>query len=300
MDDQAAALREIIEESRDSGKRAQRVITLVPVGINAHIDDFAANFALAVADEDKKTLVIDTRDDTARILKLLKIARADEMELLFSGEKRMEELARISFDKRLRYINARSAIFEMSRGSSQSWMKKAMDKFFACCEDYEAIVFISGGFETNDQKSMIYAGGDCVAVMCDDNSSIVECFKLCRAAGRAGDISVAINNAKDRAAAITTVQNFKVITRRQLGEAPELFGIVRVDDMSQKAFCAEETYYSAYPASDATKDMQSMVNIYLDQDRDQPELLRSYIRKAGRVFAPETDDGNSQEDYGKQ
>jgi flagellar biosynthesis protein FlhG len=287
--DQAAGLRKLREDlplvrTNLSGKKtSSRIIAITSGKGGVGKTTFSVNFAISLAREGKKVLVLDGDLGLANINVILGIIPKFTLYHVIKGNKTLREIILQTPDgiDIIPGANGYSQLADLDGLSRDELIKN-----FSELDEYDFIIIDTGAGINSNVMSLVLAADEGYIVTTPEPTSITDSYGLIKSITQRNKdfpLSVVINKARDDIEGKKVARRVIEISFKFLSVRPNELGIIYKDDDVEKSILVQKPFMVNSPRSRATECMQKICRTVLQngeptESTDQSKL-GGYIRK---------------------
>ncbi|WP_127531904.1 MinD/ParA family protein [Paenibacillus kobensis] len=266
MYDQAEALRNLIRNNeRLRTGRGTRILTVTSGKGGVGKSNFSLNFALALQKLGKTVLVFDADIGMANLDVLMGHNATYSIYHLLKQDKTIWDIIQLG-PQGLHFVAGGSGMNELLQ-LSDAQLNKFIDQLDNLQGKYDYLLFDTGAGLSKEAASLIAAAHETIVVTTPEPTAITDAYalmKMVRSFGHEPTFRLVVNRAMDAREGQQTADKIAMAARKFMGIEVPLLGIIADDPNVSRAVRQQTPFTIAYPASDATKGIQSIARAYLD------------------------------------
>lgn len=261
MKDQTQLLRERVEAARraDENKAYTFCVTSGKGGVGK--TSFAVNFALALANCGKKTVILDGDFGFSNVNIMLGKNSRFSMEHVVRGEKKLPEIMEESYPG-VWYISGGSGVADLLHLQAGQ-MERIMSQLSALEQEMDYIILDTGAGLNDNILKMIAASDQTVLVTTPEPTSILDGYVVIKTAAglpERPDISILVNKAASEKDAGATYRSLKDVAYKHLGYKLSMLGFVPPDKRMSQSISSMVPYLLEHPSSMTAAQFRKIAN----------------------------------------
>ncbi len=290
MNDQAAALRQIVrnmrenrepQEGREAGPPAARVVTVTSGKGGVGKTNFTVNLALGLAQRGKKVLIIDADFGFANVDLLLGATPQHDLSELISGERGVDEII-CDGPMGIKFISGGSGVFDLV-GVEERRLSGVVGSLIGLENLADIIIFDTGAGMSGNILRMIEASAEVIVVTTPEPTAIMDAYSLVKTVvlknNSSTELRLVINKAESSGEAKSTADRFCGIVSHYLDREIQQIGYILSDETVIKAVKRQSPFMLSYPKGEAAGCMRDIVSEFLhEQGQEKKTGLRSFFR----------------------
>lgn len=265
MYDQAEALRNMIRSSAEiQAGRGTRIITVTSGKGGVGKSNFSLNFALALQQLGKSVLVFDADIGMANLDVLMGHSATYSIYHLLKQDKTIWDIIQLG-PQGLHFVAGGSGMNELL-SLSDAQLNKFIDQLDKLQGRYDYLLFDTGAGLSKETASFIAAAHETIVVTTPEPTAITDAYalmKMVRSFGHTPSFRLVVNRALDAREGQQTADKIAMAASKFMGIEVPLLGIIADDSSVSRAVREQRPFSLAYPASDATRGIQSIARTYL-------------------------------------
>ncbi|GMK40741.1 site-determining protein [Paenibacillus sp. CCS19] len=265
MYDQAEALRNMIRSSAGvQAGRGTRIITVTSGKGGVGKSNFSLNFALALQQLGKSVLVFDADIGMANLDVLMGHSATYSIYHLLKQDKTIWDIIQLG-PQGLHFVAGGSGMNELL-SLSDAQLNKFIDQLDKLQGRYDYLLFDTGAGLSKEAASFIAAAHETIVVTTPEPTAITDAYalmKMVRSFGHNPSFRLVVNRALDAREGQQTADKIAMAASKFMGIEVPLLGIIADDPSVSRAVREQRPFSLAYPASDATRGVQSIARTYL-------------------------------------
>jgi flagellar biosynthesis protein FlhG len=287
--DQASGLRKLKEEFpltrvSQSAKRTNAMIYAITSGKGGvGKTTFAVNFAITLAKEGQRVLVLDGDLGLANINVILGIIPKFTLYHVIKGNKTLRDII-LQTPEGIDIIPGANGYSQLADLDSIS--RDHLIRNFSELDNYDYIIIDTGAGINSNVISLVLSADEAIVVTTPEPTSITDSYGLIKSItqrNRNFPINVVINKARDDIEGKKVARRVIEISNKFLSIRPKELGIIYKDEEVEKSILAQKPFMVNSPKSRASECMLKMTRSILesnqqDQGKDSNKL-GGYFRK---------------------
>ncbi len=287
MEDQAQRLRHLVKGINEKSEdRGCKIITVTSGKGGVGKTSFTVNFALALAKLGKSVVIIDADFGFSNVNLLLGKTPKYDMGHVVRGEKRLDEVIEICFE-RVRYISGGAGVDELMNIPEEK-LKKLIAQLVVLEKNTDYIFFDTAAGMDNAILKLIDASDETILLLTPEPTSIMDAYVVLKSAASLSEkpqIRILVNKVRSEQEAVTTVKNFSSVVNKFLNYDLNLLGYISNDETVTRSISALIPHYLNSPNSISTRQTEQIaakyINIVAQENRTQGfrRFLSRFIRR---------------------
>ncbi len=284
MSKQAEHLQERVDAaSKKVGEPADKKAKLVCItsgkgGVGK--TSFSVNFALALAEYGKKSVIIDADFGFSNGNIMLGKNSQYSLEHVISGEKTLEDVIEECFPG-VWYISGGSGVAELL-ALKEEQMEKIMAQLIGLEQEMDYILFDTGAGLNPNILRMISASDETILVITPEPTSIIDSYVILKTALEENEqckISALINRAPEQNAQLT-FSNFSAVVKKHLDYDVRMIGFLPEDTRMSQSISAMVPYIIQYPKSTVSMQLRKIAEeIVFQEIKEPPRGLKGFFSR---------------------
>ncbi len=287
--DQAAGLRKLREDlplirSNVVRRTNAKIIAITSGKGGVGKTTFAVNFAISLAREGQKVLVLDGDLGLANINVILGIIPKFTLYHVLKGNKTLREII-LQIPEGIDIIPGANGYAQLADLDSIS--RDALIRDFSELDEYDFIIIDTGAGISSNVIALVLAADEGYILTTPEPTSITDSYGLIKSITQRNKnfpLKVVINKVRDDAEGKKVARRVIEISDKFLGVRPEELGVIYKDEDVEKSILAQKPFFINSPRSKASECMQKICKTVLENNPDSLEntetsKLGGYIRK---------------------
>jgi len=294
MKTQADALRTLVRQQQQNillrmgdNSKNTRIITVTSGKGGVGKSNIAVNLAIALAEYNKKTIVLDADLGLANIDVIVGISPQENLASVIFGEKNISDVI-CSGPRGIRIIPGGSGIHELADLSAEQ-----LERFVAKLSHLEGtadylIIDTSAGLAPS-VMSFTLAADEVILVATPEPTSITDAYGLIKTTSQVhyrGKLSILVNRAVTEKEAGITYSKIQTAASLFLDYPTNYLGFIREDPKVIQAVQAQQPFYLMYPASTAAQDLKAVAAQLCKAESHSPMAggMKAFFRRVSESF----------------
>jgi flagellar biosynthesis protein FlhG len=287
--DQAAGLRKLREDlplirSNVVRRTSAKIIAITSGKGGVGKTTFAVNFAISLAREGQKVLVLDGDLGLANINVILGIIPKFTLYHVLKGNKTLREII-LQIPEGIDIIPGANGYAQLADLDSIS--RDALIRDFSELDEYDFIIIDTGAGISSNVIALVLAADEGYIVTTPEPTSITDSYGLIKSITQRNKnfpLKVVINKARDEAEGKKVARRVIEISDKFLGVRPEELGVIYKDEDVEKSILVQKPFFINSPRSKASECMQKICKAVLENSPESLEntetsKLGGYIKK---------------------
>ncbi|MCH5184955.1 MAG: MinD/ParA family protein [Oscillospiraceae bacterium] len=290
MPDQAQMLKEYIDKKRGAEKPgenskkgpAPRTVCVTSGKGGVGKSNFTVNFALELAKNGKRVLIIDADFGLSNVDVILGISPKFDLSHVIAKKKHLYEIINEG-PQGIKFISGGSGVYDLINLD-----RNDIDYFFTelgYIENFVDVIIFDTGAGINDNNvQIITASDEVVLVTTTEPPAIVDAYALLKTVietKRRPQLRLVINKAETVKEAKRIIENFVKVTKNYLKTDIEALGYILEDPNVVKSVKSQKPFTLLYPETPASKNMSGIAAKYLTgkTQEDNSGGIRSFFKR---------------------
>ncbi|MEB7771778.1 MinD/ParA family protein [Kurthia gibsonii] len=284
--DQAALLREKMQQQQTT---VCKTIAVVSGKGGVGKSNFTTNFALALAQQNHRVLIVDMDIGMGNIHILLGKTARNSLTNYLQGECSIQEIIHQD-EKNLDFIAGGSGMSSLLQWSDFMF-ERLIFAFNELQKNYDFILFDMGAGATEWSLQFMMSVHHIVVVSTTEPTSITDAYSMMKyihMKDEEKDFYLVCNRALSKDDGLLTLERLKTTMSRFLAKEVLELGMIPEDLQVRKAINQQIPYKKRYPTCQASKAMDGIVERYLTNDLNNPIQLtqeNQFISKLRGLFS---------------
>lgn len=274
--DQADRLRQMVATIKNRREGARFVaVTSGKGGVGK--STFALNFAIALAQNNYRTLVIDADFGLANIDLLSSITPKYDLTAVLHRHKRLRDII-MEGPAGIGIVSGGSGVTELIR-MNEFQLERIMGELMQLDDVADVIVFDTGAGINNNILRLLRSSGDVLLVTTPEPTAVMDAYALLKtiaAAEHGCRIRIVVNKADSPQEAEVTMLNLEKAASVYLGMQVERLGAIPRDNAAIRAVKEQTPLLIAYPSCPASQGISSVARRFMElpQEREKAGVRR--------------------------
>jgi flagellar biosynthesis protein FlhG len=286
MNDQAEALRHLVQVQEQGTEKTTRIVTVTSGKGGVGKSNFSLNFAMALQKRGHSVLVFDADVSFANIDVLLGTPAPYNLIHLLKGEKTIWEIIQTG-PNGLQFIAGGSGFQDLIRLSD-----KQLDYFveqIGKLNGYvDFILFDTGAGLSKETTKFIAAAEETIVVTTPEPTSITDAYaliKMLNSMGHRIPFRLVVNRVTDDKEGKVTADNIRQVADKYLGIELPVLGYIPDDSSVMKAVKRQTPLSVAFPDSAASRGIDRIASTFLLEQRPSSARgLQSFLLKMKKLW----------------
>lgn len=273
MNDQAEALRHLVQSRNSDTAKATRIVTITSGKGGVGKSNFSLNFAMALQKRGYSVLVFDADISFANIDVLLGTPAKYNLMHLLNGEKSIWEIIQTG-PNGLQFIAGGSGFKDLVRLSDHQieYFAQQISKLHG---HVDFILFDTGAGLSKETVRFITAADETIVVTTPEPTSITDAYaviKMLRTMGHQVSFRLVVNRVTDEREGKVTSDNMRQVASTYLGLDLPVLGYIPDDSNVSKSVKRQTPLTLAFPDSSATRAIDRIASGFLMEDRTESNV----------------------------
>jgi len=264
MNDQASRLRQLLNRVNISNKGTS-VITVTSGKGGVGKSTFVANFAIELSKKGFKVLIIDADFGLSNIDIIFGMNPPFNLHHVITGQKTISEIiAKGPFN--IGVISGGSGVYDLLRLESEQ-LKVLVSSLLKLENMADIIIFDTGAGISENILSLIKSSNETIIVITPEPTSLIDAYAMLKTVSlvdNSSRVRMVINKVESEKEAKETLHNFINVVKNYLKINIEELGFIMNDNNVIKSVKEQNPFVISYSASTASKNMENIVDTYLD------------------------------------
>jgi flagellar biosynthesis protein FlhG len=288
MNDQAQALRQMVNSKDADSAKTTRIITITSGKGGVGKSNFSLNFAMSLQNRGYSVLLFDADISFANIDVLLGTPAQYNLIHLLKGEKSIWEIIQTG-PNGLQFIAGGSGFQDLVRLSDQEleYFAAQIGKLHG---HVDFILFDTGAGLSKETVRFITAADEAIVVTTPEPTSITDAYaliKMLKSMGHQVSFRLVVNRVMDEREGKQTADNIRQVASKYLGLEIPVLGYIPDDANVSKAVKRQTPLSIAFPDSVATKGIDRITARFLMEERATTTTrgLPGFLQRMKRLWS---------------
>jgi flagellar biosynthesis protein FlhG len=267
--DQADRLRQMVATIRNRREGA-RFITVTSGKGGVGKSTFTLNFAIALAQQHYRALVIDADFGLANIDLLSSITPRYDLTAVLHRHKRLKDII-VEGPAGIGIVSGGSGVSELIR-MNEFQLERIMGELVQLDDIADVIIFDTGAGINNNILRLLRSSNDVILVTTPEPTAVMDAYALLKtvsATEHGCRIRIVVNKADNPQEAEATMQNLEKAASAYLGMHVEKLGAIPRDPTAIRAVKEQTPLLAAYPSCPAAQGMAAIVRRFMELPQEQ-------------------------------
>jgi flagellar biosynthesis protein FlhG len=275
MNDQAQELRQMVNNviaSQDPNRKQTKVITVTSGKGGVGKSNFTLNFALILQSYGYKVLIFDADIGFANIDVLMGMTPQYNLHHMLKREKTIWEIINVGHNN-LQFIGGGSGFQDLIR-LSESEVEYFVSQVNQLNGHVDFIIFDTGAGLSKETLRFIIAANETIVLTTPEPTSVMDAYsiiKMVRAMNYKIKFQLVVNRVADAKEGKQTADKISMVCQRFLNIELPVLGYVLDDHNVTKAVKKQVPFSLAFPNSEATRGVSSIVQRFVAGQTASPE-----------------------------
>ncbi|MDR1736023.1 MAG: MinD/ParA family protein [Oscillospiraceae bacterium] len=283
MNDQASALRQIVQNIKNQRARAPsegaRVVCVTSGKGGVGKTNFTVNLAISLSKKGLRVLIIDADFGLANVDVIMGVTPQYDLSHVIRHEVGIKE-AMFEGPNGVRIISGGSGVLDLLN-LSEAQLSTVVDKLL-CMEDVaDVILFDTGAGVSPNILRLIGASEEVIVITTPEPTAIMDAYALIKTVltnSTGKKIRLVVNKAESIAEAHDTMAKFAGVVRLYLKTEVEELGYMLSDPTVARAVRLQRPFVASFPKSQVTRDIEAITWKFMDsQPAEEAKGLRRFF-----------------------
>lgn len=267
MNDQAQALRDLVQGEHNKHDRTTKVITVSSGKGGVGKSNFTLNFALALQAKGYKVLIFDADIGMANIDVLMGISPQFNLYHLLKKQKTIWEIMQQT-KYGISFIAGGSGFNDLISLTNED-LNYFYEQVNELSGHVDYIIFDTGAGLSKETLKFILAANETIVVTTPEPTAITDAYaliKMIHSMGHVVSFQLVVNQVTDVKEGKQTASKIRLVAQQFLNLDISVLGFVDSDLNVSKAVKRQVPFYTAFPNSIASKGIQKIADDYLSNE----------------------------------
>jgi flagellar biosynthesis protein FlhG len=270
--DQEKGLRTWIEERRPSPAAGPRLLAVTGGKGGVGKSNFSLNFAIALGQLGRRTLLIDCDSGLGNIDVLLGLYAPHHLGQVLTGEATMDQ-AIVAGPGELEILPAASGVQALGKATAAE-AGRLLKALAGVSQRYAVVVFDTSAGLGPQVRAMLKASPEVVVVTTPEPTALADAYatlKVLAAFKHPPVVQVVVNAADSAREAQAVVDSIRAVSARFLGQAPDYLGYIPKDPAVPLAVKSQSPFLIAAPGCPAARAVKALAAAWSGAEPAAPE-----------------------------